>query len=88
MLVWLFFVNVMKNFPENIKARNYDDVVGNMRSAFHHFKYKMSIKMHFLFSHLDDFSDNLDAISDEHGDRFLLHLMELEERYQIEVIAI
>ena len=38
--------------------------------------------MHFLFSQLDDFLDNLEAISDKHGDRFLLHLMGLEERYQ------
>lgn len=30
----------------------------------------MSLKMHFLDSHLDFFSENSGAVSDEHGKRF------------------
>ena len=62
---WLSFVDVMKNFLGNKKAGNHEDLVGNMLSAFHHLVCKMSIKVHFLFSHLDKFPDNLGAVSDE-----------------------
>jgi hypothetical protein len=30
----------------------------------------MSLKVHFLNSHLDFFPENLGAVSDEHGERF------------------
>ena len=42
----------------------------------------MSIKVHFLFSHLDKLPDNLGAVSDEQGERFHEDLMAVEERYQ------
>ena len=67
---WLSFVDVIKNFLGNKKAGNHEDVVSNMLSAFHDLGCKMSIKVHFLFSHLDKFPDNLGAVSDEHGERF------------------
>ena len=56
---WLSFVDVMKNFLGNKKAGNHEDLVGNMLSGFRHLGCKMSIKVHFLFSHLDKFRDNL-----------------------------
>ena len=60
----------MKDFLENKKAGNYKNLVGNMLSAFHDLGCKMSFKVHFLFSHLDKFPDNLGAVSDEQGERF------------------
>jgi hypothetical protein len=42
----------------------------------------MSLKIHFLHSHLDFFSDNLGAVSDEHGERFHQDISALEKRYQ------
>ena len=42
----------------------------------------MSIKVHFLFSHLDKFPDNLETVSNEQGERFQQDLMAVEERYQ------
>ena len=66
---WLSFVDVMKNFLGNKKAGNHEDLVGNMLSAFRHLGCKMSIKVHFLFSHLDKFPDNLGAVSDEQRER-------------------
>ena len=62
---WLSFVNVIKNFLGNKKASNHEDVVGNMLSAFNDLECKISIKEHFLFSHLDKFPENLRAVSDE-----------------------
>ena len=51
---WLSFEDVMKNFlGNNKKTGNLEDLVGNMLSAFRHLGCKMSIKVHFLFSHLD-----------------------------------
>ena len=57
-------------------------LVGNMLSVFHDVGCKMSIKVHFLFSHLDKFQDNFGAVSDDQGERFRQDLMAVEERYQ------
>ena len=76
------FVDVMKNFLGNKKAGNHEDLVGNILSAFRHLECKMSIKVNFLFSHLDKFPDNLGAVSDEQREKFHQDLMAVEERYQ------
>ena len=72
----------MKNFLGNKKAGNHEDLVGNMLSVFHDLGCKMSIKVHFLFSHLDKFLDNPGSVSDEQGERFRQDLMAVKERYQ------
>ncbi|UYV70175.1 hypothetical protein LAZ67_7002094 [Cordylochernes scorpioides] len=45
----------------------------------------MSIKVHYLHSHLDKFPDNLGAYSDAQGERFHQDRKVMEERYQAEV---
>ncbi|UYV68272.1 KDM2A [Cordylochernes scorpioides] len=40
----------------------------------------MSLKIHFLHSHLDFFPDNLSAVSDEHGERFHQAISSMEKR--------
>ena len=42
----------------------------------------MSLKNHFLESHLGFFSENLGEVSDEHGERFHQDIMHMEKRYQ------
>jgi hypothetical protein len=42
----------------------------------------MSIKVHFLHSHLDFFRDNLGAVSEEHGERFHQDIQMMEKRYE------
>lgn len=42
----------------------------------------MSIKMHYLFSHMDWFPENLGSVSDEQGERFHQDIKEMETRYQ------
>jgi len=42
----------------------------------------MSLKIHFLHSHLDFFLENCGAVSDEHGERFDQHISSMEKRYQ------
>ena len=42
----------------------------------------MSIKAHFLFSHLERFPDNLCDYNEEQGERFHQDIKTMEERYQ------
>ena len=42
----------------------------------------MSVKMHYLFSHIDRFPENLGAMSGEQGERFHQDIKEMETRYQ------
>ena len=42
----------------------------------------MSVKIHFLESHLDLFPENLGEVTDEHGERFHQDIMAKEKQYQ------
>ena len=42
----------------------------------------MSIKVHFLNSHLNRFPENLGDVSDKQGERFHQGIKTMEERYQ------
>ena len=52
------------------KAANYQDVVQNMLTSYKAMGCNVSLKIHFLESHLDFFPENLGEVSDEHGERF------------------
>lgn len=41
----------------------------------------MSLKIHFLHSHVNFFSENLGDESDEHGERFHQEMKTIERRY-------
>ena len=75
---WKAFVLVGKNFLGNNKARNYAELVNNMLTAFRNLGCNMSVKMHYLFSHMDRFPENLGSTSDEQGERFHQELKEME----------
>ncbi len=66
--VWRAFVDVVQNFLGKHKSENYKDLVSNLISTFRDIGANMSIKMHFLFSHLDRFPENLGDMSDEQGE--------------------
>ncbi|GFX28007.1 uncharacterized protein TNCV_773911 [Trichonephila clavipes] len=42
----------------------------------------MSVKVHFLKSHLDYFPENLGAVSEEQGECFHQDIKEMEHRYE------
>ena len=42
----------------------------------------MSLKIHFLYSPLNFFPPNLEAVSDEHGERFHQDITKMESNYQ------
>ena len=79
---WKAFVLVEKNFLYNNKARNKAEIVNNMLIAFRNLGCNMSVKMHYLFSHMDRFPENLGSISDEQGERFNQGLKEMGTGYQ------
>ena len=79
---WKAFVLVMKNFHGKNKARNYAEFVNNMLTAFRNLGYNMSVRMHYLFSNMDRFPENLGSMSDEQGERFHQDLKKMETRYQ------
>ena len=79
---WLSFVAVMANFLGNKKADNYETLVANMLSAFRDLECNMSVKLHYLYSHLYRSPENLGAVSDKQGERFHQDLKTMEERYQ------
>jgi len=79
---WHSFVELTKKFLGNYKDECYQDIIQNCLDSFHSLGCNMSVKVHFLFSHLDKFPDNLGDVSDEHGERFHQDIKIMEERYQ------
>ncbi|UYV66499.1 hypothetical protein LAZ67_4001899 [Cordylochernes scorpioides] len=63
---WNSFRNVCKNFLGSVKVENYRDIVNDLFLSYKALECNMSLKIHFLHSHLDFFPDNLGAVSDEH----------------------
>ena len=79
---WKCFVLVVKNFLGSTKAENYKELVSIMIDAFKDLECNMSIKLHYLYSHIDKFPENLGSMSDEQGERFHQDIKEMEIRYQ------
>jgi len=79
---WLSFKRTCKDFLGNHKAANYRDVVQDLLTSYKAMGCSMSLKIHFLESHLDFFPENLDEVSDEHGERFHQDILAMEKWYQ------
>ncbi len=62
--------HVVRNFLGSNKSPNYVQLVDKMLQAFQLMKVNMSLKIHFLDSHLDFFPAKLGDVSDEQGERF------------------
>ena len=78
---WDAFTNICSNFLGNTKSENYKEIVEELVSSYHAMGCNMSLKLHFLDSHLDFFPENMGAVSDEHGERFHQDISQLEKRY-------
>jgi hypothetical protein len=79
---WQAFKNVTKIFLGNHKAENYHEIVCDLMTAYKCMGRNMSLKVHFLDSHLDFFPENVGAVSDDHGERFHQDISNKEKRYQ------
>jgi len=78
----LSFKRIYKDFLGNYKAANYQEVVQDLLTSYKAMGCNMSLKIHFLESHLDFFPENLGEVSDEHGERFHQDILTMEKRYQ------
>ncbi|KAI6656196.1 hypothetical protein LOD99_1529 [Oopsacas minuta] len=79
---WNAFVDVMKNFLGNTKSPNYKILVNELIESYKNLGCNMSVKVHFLHSHIDYFPENLGAVSEEQGERFHQDIKTMETRYQ------
>ena len=68
---WLSFVSVVENFLGNTKSDDYRNIVETILENYYKLGCNMSIKVHFLNSHLEQFPDNLGAVSDEQASVFI-----------------
>jgi len=60
----------------------YKGIVAKLLSTLQGMGANLSIKVHFLYSHLDRFPENLGDLSDEQVERFHQDINEIEVRYQ------
>ena len=81
---WLSFKRICKDCLANHKAENHQDVVQDPLTSYKAMGSNMSLKIHFLETHLDFFPENLGDVSDVHGERFHPDVMAMEKRYQSE----
>ena len=80
-IAWKTFKDVIENFLGNYRAPNYIQLVKKLLSVYKAMKCNISLKIHFLHSHMDFFPANLGAVSDEQGERFHQDISTMEKRY-------
>jgi len=73
---------VVTGFLGNRRADKYKDLVEGLLSSYQKLGCNMSVKVHFLSSHLDFFSENCGSVSDEHGERFHQDIAAMEGRHE------
>ena len=61
---------------------DYKTIVENILVCFEALGYRMGLKVYFLHAHLDYFPQNLDDMSEEHGERFHQDIKSMETLYQ------
>ena len=79
---WEALKGVIHGFLGNKRDDNYTQLVTVLLEKYHQLGCNMSLKIHFLHSHLDFFPPSCGAVSDEHGERFHQDISVMEQRYQ------
>jgi hypothetical protein len=79
---WNSFVAVVRGFLGNRKAENYVELVETLVKNYGKMGCRMSLKVHILDAHLDEFKENMRAYSEEQGERFYQDILNFERRYQ------
>ncbi|GBM45589.1 hypothetical protein AVEN_257968-1 [Araneus ventricosus] len=80
--VWESFKLGIYSFLGNKKNPNYKSIVEEMIKYFNILGCSVSLKVHFLDSHLAYSPENLGAASEEQGEIFHQDIKEMERRYQ------
>ncbi len=79
---WESFKWLCENFLGNKSSPDFRNGVKCLLDSYAAMGCRMSLKIHFLDSHLDFFAENLGAVSDEQGERFHRDIASMEQRYQ------
>ena len=79
---WAPFKSVVRNFLDKRKSDEHRQINGDLLKNYRKMGVRMSLKIYFLHSHLDFFSDNLGDTSDEQGERLHQDLQKIERNYQ------
>ena len=79
---WISFKKVCKTFLGCHGSEDFREVIAEMLNNYETLGCKMSLKDHFLESHLDFFHSNLGDVSDEHGERFHQDICVIENSYK------
>ena len=80
--MWQAFQGVVNGFLGNKRNQNYKELVKKLIKSYQNMGCHMSVKLHFLCSHLDFFQENLGDFSEEHGERFRQDIESMEKRYK------
>ena len=76
------FRMIVEGFLGNHRRDDYAMVVSNLIESYEKLGYRMSLKLHFLHSHLEFFRSNLGNVSEERGGTFHQDIQVMEKRYQ------
>ena len=79
---WQAFRMIVEGFLGNHRRDDYAMVASNLIESYKKFGCRMSLKLHFLHSHLNFFRNNLGNVSEEYGERFHQDIQVMEKRYQ------
>ena len=79
---WGSLKSVITNFLGKNRCEEYEKEVDELLKNFQKLGARMSVKMHFLRSHLDYFPQNCGDLSEVQGERFHQDIRVMEERDQ------
>ena len=79
---WEAFKSVCGDFLGNTRVPDYKACIEKLLKSHEDMGCRMSLKIHFLHSHLNFFRPNLGAVCDEHGERFHKDITKIESNYQ------
>ena len=61
---WTSFVDVVENFLDNHQAENYKELLKKLLKSLQDKGANVSIRVHFVHNHLDEFPDNCSDVKD------------------------
>ena len=79
---WICFMSVVNGFLGKHRAENFRELVDGLVEAYRKMGCRMSLKIHILHTHVDEFKDNMDDYSEEQSERFQQDVRSFEEGHK------
>lgn len=79
---YLSLKRVCEQFLGNHRSENYRELIKSMLSAYKNLHINVTVKMHLLLCHIDQFPSNCGQFSDEQGERAHQDLQNIEKRFK------